>query len=552
MKHISLKLVIPVAALAVTLTTVSCGDFIEVDSNSVINSDGYKINDRATARYTMFGILAQLQRVADKYVVVGELRGDLLTTTDNSTQDLRDIADFAADSLNAYHLESDLYAIINGCNYLLSRIDTAVVVTNDEGEREQVLKYEMAQAQAIRAWCYLQLLLDYGTATYYTEPITAVDQTVDGREMSLDELVPLLIANLQPWVPTDAETPERMPDYGTVDRYASSQLFVPVRVLLGDLYLYVNDYEQAARMYYAHLLSNGLTVLARRNSWTDNTFTRESGNWTSLLSTASEMQTVIQCTDDYVESQSHLAQVFSPTEDYLLAPSAAGLDTWESQTYAYGSSVSTQGDLRGPYGTYDYVTLAKGTTETEVAAVTKYKNLEQTVALYRTSTIYLRYAEAINRLGKHNMAFALLKFGLNREKLNVPSYVPSSEFTDAEGQVIPYLDFGQGNLNYDQIFSANAAMHSRGCGERISDFRSYAIESGVDSLLFVENQLLTEMALETGYEGNRFADIFRIGRHRSETAFVAATIARRNPALEARLQDERNWYLPRSELGSRD
>ncbi len=546
MKHILLKLVIPIAAFSVTLAAVSCGDFIEVDSNSVINSDGYKINDRATARYTMFGILAQLQRVADKYVVVGELRGDLLTTTDNSTQDLRDIADFAADSLNAYHLDSDLYAIINSCNYLLSRIDTSIVVTNDEGEREQVLKYEMAQARAIRAWCYLQLLLDYGTATYYTEPITAVDQDIDGQEMDLDALVPVLIADLQPWIPTDAETREHLPDYGTIDRYASSQLFIPLRVLLGDLYLYINDYERAAQMYYAHLLSNNLTVLARRNVWTDNTFTKESGNWTSLLSTASEMQTVIQCTDDYIESQSHLVQIFSPTEDYLLAPSAAGLNIWESQTYAYGSSVSTQGDLRGRYGTYDYVTLAKGTTETEVAAVTKYKNLEQAVALYRTSTVYLRYAEAINRLGKYNMAFALLKFGLNREKLNVPSYVPSSEFTDAEGKVISYLDFGQGNLNYDQIFAGNAAMHSRGCGERISDFRSYSIESGVDSLLFVENQLLNEMALETGYEGNRFADILRIGRHRASTAFVAANIAKRKPALESLLQDERNWYLPHS------
>ena len=127
--------------------------------------------------------------------------------------------------------------------------------------------------------------------------------------------------------------------------------------------------------------------------------------------------------------------------------------------------------------------------------------------------------------------------------------MPAIEFTDTSGQVIPYCDFGQGNLNYDQTFSSNAAMHSRGCGERISEFRSYAIESGVDSLMFVDNQLLTEMALETGFEGNRFADIFRIGRHRASKAFVASTIARRNPALEALLQDERNWYLPRSHTG---
>lgn len=551
MKHIIFKHSIPFVLLACLLTSVSCEDFIEVDSNSVIPVEDYKIDNPSTARNTMFGILAQLQRVADKYVVVGELRGDLLTTTENSTQDLRDIADFCADSLNSYHLESELYAIINSCNYLLSRIDTTVTITNNQGERERVLKYEMAQATAIRAWCYLQLLLDYGVATYYTEPIIAVDQPVDGIEHRLNTLVPILIADLLPLVPSDPEIAESFPDYGTVDRYASKQLFIPLRALLGDLYLYINEYEQAAQMYYAHLLSNSLTVLPRRNVWTDNTFSKESGNWKNLFSEASEMQTVIQCSADYVESQSHLADMFDDEKDYLFAPSASGLNTWESQIYAYGTTVSTQGDLRGPYGTYEYVTITQDGADTEISSVTKYKNLDQVVVLYRTSTIYLRYAEAINRLGKYNMAFALLKYGLNREKLLVPSYVPPTEYTDEVGQIISYLDFGQGNLNYDNIFSSNVAMHSRGCGERISDFRSFAIESGMDSLLYVENLLLTEMALETGYEGNRFGDIMRIGLHRGSPAFVATTIARRNPSLETLLQDEQNWYLPHSYSGKR-
>lgn len=539
----------PASVVAIVLSLTACGDFVDVDSNSVIKTDDYYINDEPKARYTMFGILAQLQRVADRYVILGELRGDLLTTTENSTQDLHDIAEFHVDSLNAYHIESDLYAIINSCNYLLSRIDTSVVITNNNGEREKVLKYEMAQAKAIRAWSYLQLLIDYGTATYFTEPIVDVDQDVESREMNLDALAPLLIDDLLPWVPADDEEAEQMPDYGTVGSYASGQLFIPVRVILGDLYLYLNIYEEAARMYYAHLLSNSLTLLARRNSWTDNTFTRETGNWTSLFSLASEMQSVIQCTTSYIESVSQLANIFGEKEEYLLAPSAAGLQIWESQTYAYGSTVTTLGDLRGPYGTYNYNTVLRGETETEVASVTKYKSLPQTVVLYRTSTVYLRYAEAINRLGKHNMAFALLKYGLNREKLLVPSYVPSTEFTDDDGKVIPYLDFGQGNLNYDTRFSSNVGMHSRGCGERIADFRSYAIETGVDPLLFVEDLLLTEMALETGYEGNRFADIMRIGRHRHSTSFVATTIAKRAPALSAYLQDENHWYLPRSGSG---
>ena len=318
MRKIIYQTLLPIVALV--MATTSCSNFVDVDSNSVIKTDDYQINDVSKARYAMFGILAQLQRVADRYVVLGELRGDLLTTTERSTQDLHDIALFQADSLNAYHVEQDLYAIINSCNYLLSRIDTTVTVTNNDGERERVLRYEMAQAKAIRAWSYLQLLLDYGTATYYTEPILSADQPVAGQEADLDALLPLLIADLQPLVPADDEQPEPLPDYGTVGQYASSQLFIPLRAILGDLYLYLNQYEEAARMYHAHLLSNSLTLLSRRNSWTDNTYTRETGNWTSLFSLPAEMQSVVQCTDDYTESQSRLSQMFSPEEDYLLAP----------------------------------------------------------------------------------------------------------------------------------------------------------------------------------------------------------------------------------------
>ena len=63
--------------------------------------------------------------------------------------------------------------------------------------------------------------------------------------------------------------------------------------------------------------------------------------------------------------------MFDNKKDYLFAPSAVGLNTWESQTYAYGTTVSTQGDLRGPYGTYGYVTINKDGSDTEIATVTK-------------------------------------------------------------------------------------------------------------------------------------------------------------------------------------
>lgn len=536
-------------ALAGTLA-VSCDDFLEVESNSVTPAESHNIDTEASARYAMFGILSQMQEVADRYVVLGELRGDLLTVTENSTPDLRSISNFEADSLNAYHMESELYSIINNCNYLISRIDTAVIVTNTLGDREKVLKREMAQATAIRAWSYLQLALAYGSVSYYTEPILSVDQKVSTQELDLDALAPMLISELLQWVPADDETPEQVPSYGTLGNYSSAKMFIPVRLILGDLYLLTNQYEPAAKMYFAHLLSNKLSVLNRRNGWSDNTYTRVSpNNWTGLFSTDTELQSLIHGSESYLNGQQHLAEMFDVKEDYLMAPSSAVLNLWQSQVYAYGASVSTLGDLRGAYGSYTMTTRVQGEAELEAASVSKYKNLNQTVLLYRTSTVYLRYAEAINRLGKYNMAFALLKYGLNRETFSSATRIPGYEWQDAEGNPIDYLDFGQSNLNNNEVFASNVGMHSRGCGENIDKFNSYCIESGVDSLVFVENLLLDEMALETAFEGSRFTDILRISRHRESPDFVADRIARRssslNAALHSRLLDQRNWYLPR-------
>lgn len=493
----------------------SCEDFLETRTGSKTPLDGYTIDTQDEARYAMFGILQQLQCLADRFVVLGELRADLLMVTDNSSQDLRDIASGTVDSLNVWHWESDLYAVVNNCNLLLSTIDTTVTVVNDHGEKERSLRREYRAAEAIRCWCLLRLALTYGEAFYTEEPIVDGMKEVEFETLSLESLLPRLVSTLLPLVPTDAEQVEEVPEYGTIGSYNCRKLFIPVRVLLGDIYLLMNDYENAARMYYAHLLAEKLTVLNMRNGWRDNTFTSVSTrNWPRLFTTDNELVAVLQGTEDYSAGTIHLPELFDIETDYTMAPSPGALLLWEKQDYAYSATASVPGDLRGEYGTYTFTTIFNGVSDDEHCSVTKYDNLEQTVILYRTSTVWLRYAEALNRLGKYNTAFAFLKHGLTRATMTTPSYVPSSEWTDEAGNVIDWMDFGQGDYSRDAVFSSNVGMHTRGSGSNLPLFRSYAIGSGVDSILYVEDLLLDEMALETAYEGNRMEDLYRIAHHR--------------------------------------
>ena len=68
-----------------------------------------------------------------------------------------------------------------------------------------------------------------------------------------------------------------------------------------------------------------------------------------------------------------------------------------------------------------------------------------------------------------------------------------------------------------------------------------------DSILFVENAICDELALETGFEGNRFQDLMRFSNHRNDTEFLARKVAAKHNndnALFQKLKERNNWYLP--------
>ena len=64
----------------------------------------------------------------------------------------------------------------------------------------------------------------------------------------------------------------------------------------------------------------------------------------------------------------------------------------------------------------------------------------------------------------------------------------------------------------------------------------------------VEDMIITEMALELAFEGQRLHDLMRVAMRRGDNAYLADPISRRDgevdAALRAKLMNEQNWYLP--------
>ncbi len=213
---------------------------------------------------------------------------------------------------------------------------------------------------------------------------------------------------------------------------------------------------------------------------------------------------------------------------------------WEEQIYAYvspGSSstvaVFTNGDLRQRASVYK-------SRFSDLSYIEKLGTYY--VSIYRTGILYLRFAEAVNFAGKPALAFAVLKYGLKKEILDSRSLIPPHELETGYEYI---------NIFENEVFNENIGIHSRGSG-RTDLNTSYVIPSGLqnrmDSIESVSGFILTELALETAFEGNRFHDLMRFSWHLDNNNILADAVALKHVGKElqikAYLSDSRNWYLP--------
>jgi hypothetical protein len=535
--------------IVLTVIATSCDMLLDTDSDRIMFPENHQIDSPNDSIYSMIGIFTQLQKLADRYVLLGELRGDLMDITENVSPALSEIYNFDVSSDNPYNTIEDYYSVINHCNYLINNIDTAFTAGG-----EKSLFKEYAAAKAIRAWTYMQIVFNYGKAKYYVEPLLTV-QASQGEfpEYSIHDLVPVLIQDLEPV--KHAETPGAI-SLG-VDM-TSQKIFFPIPLLLGDLYLLNGQFENAAREYYALIEDEGYVINARYSStWTvDNGVFVERDmfdqNYLDIFELTNEEQITLIAASTELGEGNELHKM--TVEEYELAPSEVAMNNWENQIYYYSETATNPGDLRGPLGSYigpDNSTILE--TDIPENVITKYLILagnaetSKAVFVYRVATLYLRYAEAVNRAGKPNLAFAVLKNGMNADALEVDSIVPRHEkysvYTDSTGTFLDYVNFN--NIVFDQ----NIGVHSRGNGnvELATDFIIPPLNSLQDSILYVEDKIIEELALETAFEGNRFQDLMRIAFRRGDPSYLADKVSEKytgnEQAIHSKLMDENNWYI---------
>lgn len=553
-------------ALLVAGGLSSCADMLQTDSDIVMYEKDNTLSHPTDSVYSVLGIISKMQVIADRTVLLGEIRGDLTTITDAASADLKRLSalDFSVE--NKYNSVSDYYAVINHCNYFIHHVDTTL-----ERRGYKVFEAQYAAVKAFRAWTYLELAKAYGNVPLVLEPLMTelkAQEAMNGPRASLQEICEYFIADLTPYAYKE------VPRFGAIDGFNSTEFFIPVRTLLGDLCLWANRYEEAARWYHDFLTDRDdpITPYTGRITWNNPTEFVSPGG--AIFSTTDIRSFIPMETRAFDGVMTDLENIFCSTDEnynYYQVTPASGIyrlsaeqiycmeykrDTGTDTIYVPRTGFlkpSLVGDLR-LYSNFSQRSsgvqneYSEYSSETQTVVKPELFALNGMIPTSRNTMTYLRYAEALNRAGYPQSAFLILKHGICRD--NIVEYVDSIE----RSQAAALIEFDA------NIFPKDRAMgiHSRGSGDSHIN-ECYTLPMPTDSLAtrqdtidyqipLVEDMIIDEMALEGAFEGYRYYDLMRVALRRNDVAYLAEPISMRNgeqdAAIRAKLNDMSNWYLP--------
>lgn len=528
------------------------------------------------------GIYGKFMGLADRYVILNELRGDLLDYTINADESLRQISTHTVSAGNPYANPRPFYELIINCNDALENFQ---IMKAETRMTELEFNQRYADIGTLRSFLYLQLGIHFGQVPYVTKSLKDIDAVKDISNfprLTFNVLLDSLISFTEA-LPFKEVYPTGTNLNITVDGYQTEKFFINKKIILGDLHLWKGNYVKAAEWY------RQVMEIATSGPFGENFYSQYKLGWAGgfnhyvSYSRAGDASSLVYNDgwrimfesamgadgfrrewiwalpfDSKFKPDNSLIKLFSPTGgNYLLKPSQEIMDLWDGETQRPAQGLSIPYDARKLLSTstiggqpvvmkylYNYINYASLLPVNQLTKNGKW-------FLFRQTQMHMRFAEATNRTGRYRLAWGLLSGGL------AAAYPPPTGVTDVSNYHNTLSDSYP--FNFDARNSGGSGVpYFRADWYRHIGIRSRAnlmdlpVASPADSLITIENGILKEGALENAFEGTRWPDLLRIALRRNDPSIIADKVYNKilkdgsgnAAAARAKLMDPANWYLP--------
>ena len=568
----------------------SCKKLVDVQPQTTVGvANMYRNVFDADA--AVIGIYGKVMKLAKPWMLLNELRGDLMDITANADANLRQLSEHTATVNNPYIDPQPFYDVIVNCNdvlYNFKKMYAQSKIKQDE------FNQRYSDVASIRNWVYLQLGIHYGKIPYVTNPVVTVKDLKDSTNFPMITL-PVLIDSLVAFgesLPFTDDYPSGTTLQTIVDGYSTSKFFINKNILMGDLYLWQGQYDKAADRFKRVMEVNG--PVGNSELWYNQYRISSFGNAGISYSRTQDFSSLVYTNgwrylferpqvdnefnwemiwnlpfDKSFAPEDPFIDLFSPNGgSYLVKPAQQAMDYWnaQTQTYVFTAATPTAGEvLRDNFPTdsranftfrningqpvimkylYNYL----GTDNQPINVFSKTGKW----FLCRAANLHLHYAEAANRAGKYKVAYAITNKGIGYTYDPYPgnSVSANRDVTNYQQTFLPWpYDFdargGQAPA-YRNTWYRNIGIRGR------ANLKQVTLPL-TDSVTNVENMIITEDALELAYEGERWPDLLRVAIRRNDPSFIADKIydKLRKSGLSAGAANaartklmNKDWFLP--------
>lgn len=243
-------------SIILLISLTSCEDWLDLrPPDGLVQDEYWKTKEDVKA--TLMGAYQQLAQMDEILFLYGELRADMIMRDDNTPGYIQNIMDGNIYPDNNLCDWSDLYKIIDYCNFVLKY--NPLIYEQDQTYTEYQKQGIDSEALFLRSLAYFYLVRVFKDVPFVTEPTTS-----DNVELYLPKTADTIILNS---VKADLLEAKKFvtDDYGSPENNLGRATKNAINALLADICLWKFEYEEC--LIYINEIENTIINLVTGPEW---------------------------------------------------------------------------------------------------------------------------------------------------------------------------------------------------------------------------------------------------------------------------------------------